>query len=87
MFLLAIRTLAVLELLLTCAHGADFQAQRDVDFLLRIRNRPFDQDEVFQYEKRSALSSSSFDPRKPTTFIVHGFTEDRKNEHHIILSK
>lgn len=87
MYLLSIQTLTVLELFLTYLDGATFSADKDVNFLLRVKNRPFNDEEIFQYDTRSAVSSSAFDPTKPTTFLIHGFWENRKTKHHLMLSK
>lgn len=87
MYLLSIQTLTVLELFLTYLDGATFSADKDVNFLLRVKNRPFNDEEIFKYDTRSAVSSSAFDPTKPTTFLIHGFWENRKTKHHLKLSK
>lgn len=87
MYFRSIQTFAVLELLLTYLDGARFSADKDVNFLLRVKNRPFNDEEIFRYETRSAVSGSTFDPTRPTTFLIHGFWENRKTKHHLMLSK
>jgi hypothetical protein len=84
---LIVHTLTVFELLILCISAADFESVRDVNFLLRIRNRPFNDEEIFQYNTREAVTGGAFDPTKPTTFLIHGFLEDRKSKHHLMLSK
>ena len=65
----------------------NFNAERDVSFLLRVKDKQFNEEDVFQYESRDAIKSSTFDPSKPTTFLIHGFLEDRRNGNHLKLSK
>lgn len=84
---LVVRTLAIFELLISCLSVQDFAGSRDVSFLLRIRNRAFNDEEVFIYNTREAIRESTFDPMKPTTFLIHGFLEDRRSSHHLMLSK
>lgn len=80
-------TLTVLEILFVYLDAAEFSAARDVMFLLRIRNKAFDDEEIFRSKTMEEIKGSSFDPAKPTTFLIHGYTEDRKAKHHLLLSK
>lgn len=64
-----------------------FNPDSDVLFLLRIRDRPFIEEEIFTVQTADKVAGSAFDPKKPTTFVIHGYMEDRKVEHHLKLSK
>lgn len=64
-----------------------FTPEKDVYFMLRVRNRSFDDDEIFNYENRNAINSSAFDPIKPVTFQIHGFMGSPKMELQKTLSR
>lgn len=87
---LGFHTFLVLDLLLSYHHGLkaeNFVGERDVKFLLRTKGRDFADQEVFQYDKRDEVEKSSFDPSKPTIFVIHGFLEGPEVKHHIMLSQ
>jgi hypothetical protein len=69
------------------ADNFEFDAQRDIIFELRVRNRPFENSEMFTDSSFDDLKMSTFDPKRPTTFLVHGYLEDRKIKSHLLLSK
>lgn len=87
MNLFGLLTIAVLESVVTFLYAETFNAERDVVFLLRVKSRDFQDEEVFRYETRDAIRESSFDSTNPTTFLVHGFMEDRQIPHHLELSR
>jgi hypothetical protein len=64
-----------------------FVPEKDVFFLLRVKNQSFDDGEAFNYQNRESLKSSEFDASKPTVFQVHGFMGGPKMELQTILSK
>ena len=64
-----------------------FNAERDVFFLLRVKNWQERIEERFHLETKSEILQSSYDPSKPTTFQIHGFTENHMMPHHNDLSK
>lgn len=65
----------------------DFSAEKDVEFLLRVRNWPQKKEEVFRLGTVDGILKSSFNPAKPTSFLIHGFTEDRNAPHYPPLSE
>ena len=79
--------LLVLTAVITSNEASNFLAETDVLFLLRVRNRPFKDEEVFTLSNRETLKTSSFDPNKNTTFLIHGYFENRNAKHHLRLSK
>lgn len=79
--------LLVLSFATISVDALDFLAQRDVLFLLRVRNRPFKDEEVFTLSNLETLKNSAFDPNKITTFLIHGYFENRNTKHHLRLSK
>lgn len=93
MRLLGLQTLNILEFIVSFANGASFdftlhfKAKRDVSFLLRVRNRPFNNEEVFEYDTRNEIGSSAYNHSKLTTFLIHGYMEDCRSRHHLKLSK
>jgi hypothetical protein len=82
-----LNTLVNLFVVSVHAFGQDFESERDVLFLLRIRDRPFNNEEVFRLENKADVVNSAFDSNKQTTFLVHGFLEGRQTRHHLKLSK
>lgn len=85
---LDLRILVILQLFLILLEaGSIFVAERDVKFLLRVRNREFENDEAFRYESRYSVENSAFDKSKATTFLVHGFSEDGDVKYHSMMSK
>lgn len=76
--------IVVLESVVTFLYAETFNAERDVRFLLRIEHREV---EVFHYATRDTIRESIFDKTKPTTFLVHGFMEDHRIQHHLELSR
>lgn len=64
-----------------------FVPERDVYFLLRVRNRSFDDDEVFNFESRENIKSSVFDTTKLTSFQIHGYMGNRNMKIQLMLSK
>lgn len=88
MRLFGVRAFPILNFILSFLNldGLSFNATKDVRFLLRVRNRPFKDEEVFQYETLATIEDSAFDPSKPTTLLIHGFLEDRRAQHHLKLS-
>lgn len=70
-----------------CFLPASFTPEKDILFLLRIRNRQFNEEEKFTLETKDNLKSGAFTAAKPTVFLIHGFTEDRRVKHHLLLSK
>ena len=64
-----------------------FLAKTDILFLLRVRNRPFKDEEVFTLSNLDSLKNCAFDPNKNTTFLIHGYFESRNTKHHLRLSK
>lgn len=81
------KAVILLQLLFGFLEAADFDAERDVIFLLRVRNRTVKNEEVFHYETKNLISNSEFDPSKPTTFLIHGYMEHSRVPHHLKLSK
>lgn len=87
MNLLTLEFIAILSFNIVFSSTSAFEAENDISFLLRVRNRPFKEEEVFKFINKSEIKSSAFDPNKPTTFLVHGFMEGRKVKHYLKLSK
>jgi hypothetical protein len=88
MYLDGLKFLAVFGLTFTFLNADDyFLGERDVFFLLRIRDRSFINDEVFTLQNAEKVAQSAFDPTKSTTFLIHGYLEDRNVQHHLLLSK
>lgn len=87
MNLLAFNLIAILSFTAASIGTRAFDAEKDVFFLLRIRNRPFKDEEVFKLENKSEIKSSAFDSNRMTTFIAHGFMEGRRAKHYLKLSK
>lgn len=79
--------LLILSFIIICVRGHNFVAEKDVLFLLRVKNRPFKDEEVFKQRSRSMVENSAFDSSKNTTFVIHGYFENRKAEHYLRLSK
>lgn len=69
------------------AKPVNFDAERDVMFVLWVRDKPSSDEETFKLETRNLIGSSAFDSSKPTTFLVHGFTENRRVKHHLELCR
>lgn len=63
-----------------------FVAERDVYFLLRLRNQSFDE-EVFNYRNKEAIKSGAFNATKPTTFQIHGYMGNRRMKIQSMLSE
>jgi hypothetical protein len=64
-----------------------FTPEKDVFFMLRIRNHAFNDSEAFNFVNREKLQQSDFDPRKPVTFQIHGFMGSPRMELQMVLSK
>lgn len=82
-----LKLLIVLQFSSSFLHAGSFDAERDVKFLLRVKNRAFKDEEVFRFEAKHLVKSSAFDPSKPTTFLVHGFGEDGEIKYNEMMSK
>lgn len=69
-----------------CLFGS-FYGERDAIFLLRIRNRSFDESENLIFEDKEEISKSAFDKEKSVIFHVHGYLEDKDIKEHLELSE
>lgn len=58
-----------------------------VDYLLRTQGWPTKSEEILRLENKTEIVKSSFDASKPTTFLIHGYTEDTKTPNHQRLSR
>lgn len=87
MNLFGLLTIVVLEVVVTFLYAEPFDAKRDVNFLLRVKKRELEDEEVSLLETRNDIGASAFDPARPTTFLVHGYTEDRRVRHYSELSR
>lgn len=94
MILRTLSTFIVLQLIISYSNvesfsfnNSQFNAERDVSFLLSSRSEAVDDGEIYQYDQKDAVSSSTFDPAKPSTFLIHGFMEDRRVRYRSKLSK
>lgn len=72
---------------LSLLQAKDFSAEKDVEFLLRVRNWPQKKEEVFCLGSMADILKSSFDAKKPTSFLIHGYTEDKNAKHYSWLSE
>lgn len=84
---LRLNNFVIFNIFVLFVQAHDFVAERDVLFLLRVRNRPFNEEEIFMYENRGDVKNSAFDPSKATTFLAHGFLENSSTMQHLRLSK
>lgn len=75
--------------LFASSYSADsFAGNRDVLFILRGRDWIQNQEQVMlSFDTRQDIKQSVFDSTKPTTFLIHGFTENHKVRQHIVLSE
>lgn len=75
--------------LIICAFQvtAEFSATRDVLFMIRTKQNPTGTDNILKFKDMKSLEASGFDPKKPTTVQIHGYTEDQKSPHHQKLSE
>lgn len=82
--------LVVIALLVTnflsFLEGKNFSAEKDVEFLLRVRDWPQKNEEIFCLDSAEEILKSSFNSAKPTSFLIHGYTEDRNAPHYSKLS-
>lgn len=77
----------IVKLTLANIFPSEFDAEKEVKFLLRLKNKSFNDEAVFDYEGRALVGESLFDKSKPTTFLIHGYMENRRLKHHLDLSK
>lgn len=80
-------TIAVLESVVTFLYVEAFNPERDVEFILRMKDQQTDDDQIYSLANREAIKERAFNPGRPTTFLIHGFMEDRNINHHIALRR
>jgi hypothetical protein len=73
--------------LISATNQRNFDPKSDVYFLLRIRDRPFNNEDSFTLKTTGRIGNSAFNSNKPTTFVIHGYLEDRIAEHQMVLCK
>ena len=64
-----------------------FNAEKDTLIILRTKGRSFSESEIIKFDEKEEIANTVYDPSKPTVFLVHGFLENQKVEHHINLSQ
>jgi hypothetical protein len=83
------RGLFVVNFLIDFSLGffGSFHAESDAFFLLRIRNRSFNDSESLIFEAKEEIANSAFDKEKSVIFQVHGYLENKDIKQHLALSE
>lgn len=67
--------------------GTEFFPESDIFFLVRSRSQPFNDDGILTLQTKENIAKTSYNTSKPTTFLIHGFVENRRAQLHLLLSR